>query len=158
MKHHSMIMSSLIQKAIFALVLVCVALSGCGPDAENLKKLDPKDSANWKSKKVTETSGDTSYIFEGDVKPPLQLNSDRNATLASTEDVNAALKSLYMPPVSETRSDRDYAANNRFWRGEYRWEDYPLGPLVIYRTIAEDKRDYKDYDAIWKIRIEEREQ
>lgn len=145
--------------SLFFLILfnLCALMAGCGPSEEQMKKLDPAISTNWKSRKVIETSGATSYIFEGDVMPPLKVNSDDYATLSSTEDVNAVLISLNLPTVSETRPDKGYLENKRVFRGEYHWPEYPLGPLIIMRTGARDNRTYEGYDAIWKVLIDKAE-
>ncbi|QDT42745.1 hypothetical protein Pan241w_28340 [Gimesia alba] len=152
MRHH-------VRYLVFFLTLslTYAVITGCGPNAEELKRLNPEISANWGSKKVTETSGATSYIFEGDVKPPLKVNNDENATLASIDDVNAVLKSLNLPTVSETRPDKGSLEKRRYLRGQYHWPDYPLGLLVVERMTATDKRTYENYDAIWKVRIDKPE-
>ena len=107
----------------------------------------------WAFRKTTETSGATSFIFNGDAKPPLALDSDNNAHLKSIADVNAALTFLKLPLITETRPDKGYAENSRFTRGQYHWPDYQLGPLVITRTLATNKRTYDNYDAVWKVTI-----
>ncbi|MCI5196278.1 MAG: hypothetical protein D3919_08620 [Candidatus Electrothrix sp. AW5] len=126
--------------------MIATALIGCGPD--------PSNSDYWHFKKVIESSGATSYIFDGDVKPPLELNSDKNASLTSTADVNAALRKIGLPAINETRPDKGYAENNRAWRGQYLWEDYPQGRLIVSRTTARSKGNFDTYDAIWKITID----
>ncbi len=114
----------------------------------------------------------TSYIFEGDSKPPLTLTMEDGASTANSEDVNAALRFLGLPTVDRNgiykkRAEALYLRDTH--RGDnpeecyhwdkysiatlYHWDDYPLGELVVFRTIAQNKRTYKGYDAIWKVVI-----
>ncbi|MCP4749061.1 MAG: hypothetical protein GY874_23445 [Desulfobacteraceae bacterium] len=126
----------------FFLVLfyaISVTLLGCGFDPE-------KPFENLTYRKTTEKSGATSYIFEGDVKPLLSLSSDGSTT--NIVEINAVLKFLNLPEISRNVPDKGYVTKSRIYRGEYHWEDYPLGKLILRRT-----RDRKNGDLIWKVTI-----
>lgn len=147
-----------IQCSLIVLLAFCavnLVLIGCEKTTEGLTKIDPGSSSNWTSRKVTESSGATSYIFEGDVRPPLNLKTTyKTATIASTEDVNAVLGYLGLPTVAEPQPDKGNLENNPYYRGQYHWPEYPLGPLVVYRSVSKDKRTSEFYDDIWKVRID----
>ncbi len=127
-------------------MLLCAALlamTGCEPY--------PRNPENWSYRKTIETSGATSYIFESNAMPPLTLTS--NASTANIEDVNVVLRFLGIPTIDRNVPDKGYATHSRPSRGTYEWDDYPLGKLIVWRTIAKDKLTNKGYDAIWKVTV-----
>lgn len=99
---------------------------------------------------ITETSGATSYIFNDDMKPALDL--DKDAGVKDIESVNEVLAILELPLVSNTVQERSSITGQRFHRGQYYWEDYPPGALVIERSLCRNEK-YEHYDCIWKVSV-----
>lgn len=99
-------------------------------------------------KKATEQSGETSWIFEGENKPPLNV-SDK---LEFVRNVNSALNTIGLPTINRSVPERESLTGSRIHRGEFLWDDYQKGPLLIHRNVCRDS-NYKNYDCIWKITV-----
>ncbi len=123
---------------------------------------EPIFDYDWSYREATETSGATSYIFEGEATPPL-LMTDGGA-LANITDVNNILDAIGLPTVPYVAPEGETLTGSRFNRGEYVWNDYPEGELVIERKICERTENTKgffaafraireDYDCVWKVSI-----
>ena len=136
---------------IFIGILVTIFNGGKSqPEATkgSSSQTDPKTIYDFSYRKAIEQSGATSWIFEGKNKPPLKL-SDKTQFI---EDINLALDAIGLPMVSHYVPERESLTGSRIHRGEFLWEDYQLGKLLIHRSICKSL-DYKDYDCIWKISV-----
>lgn len=125
-------------------VLVSSILIGsCAPE--------PKPTVyDFSYRNVTETSGASSWIFEGKHRPPLRLDGG-SGFVAS---VNRALEATNLPGVTEAIPERSSLTGSRADRTRYQWEEYPGGRLTIARSLCKDAQ-YRDYDCIWKITLDE---
>lgn len=96
---------------------------------------------------ATETSGATSYIFDGDDLPTLEFNSAG----IDLESVNHALKYLKLPEVTEAVRDGFSITGLRADVGAYHWDDYELGPMTVAATPC--RMDHKWQACIWKVTV-----
>jgi hypothetical protein len=113
-------------------------------------KLEPKPTVyDFSCRKVAETSGATSWIFEGKYKPPLRLDGG----LGFLESVNKALEAASLPVVTETVPEASEVSGSRADRTKYRWQAYPRGLLTLARSLCTDA-EFRDYDCIWKITLD----
>jgi hypothetical protein len=128
-------------------VLVSLVLMGaCAPE--------PVPTVyDFSCRKVTETSGASSWIFEGKHRPPLRL--DGGAGFLGS--VNKALEAANLPGVAEVVPERESITGSRGDRTKYQWEEYPGGRLTVARSLCSDAR-YRNYDCIWKITLEEQDE
>ena len=122
--------------ATMILVLLSLALSAP----------EPQRSATPEFRRITETSGATSYIFEVETAPKLRLFGDR---LLAPEGVNVALAAIGLPPVQGPAREEEAITGSRFGRGEYYWRDYPPGTLRVQRSTRGGD------DILWKVTLTE---
>ena len=111
---------------------------------------DALPTTEYRYKITTEKSGATSYIFEGNEKPKLNLCGNNICDVAS---VNDALKFLELPSISDGVSDLSSITGARTDRGLYYWENYSLGTLTIERSLCSSGSE--NFNCIWKVRIKE---
>ncbi|MEQ9442571.1 MAG: hypothetical protein RIG62_26260 [Cyclobacteriaceae bacterium] len=152
------------KRVIYSLIFVVIILSiinfMCTPNSDveqnkiksTIQQIAPPDQAKeplkeFEYRKATEISGATSYIFEDDKKPKLNLNI--NGTIANLSNVNALLTFLDLPKVTKLVPERSSITGYRFHRAQYYWEDYPLGNLTINRSICGSGSN--QYDCVWKV-------
>jgi hypothetical protein len=121
-----------------------VAVSGCQRDSGKTQSVPTTRPSPWTVRIATEASGATSYIFEGEVLPPLVREGTEATQVGS---INAALFRAGLPMVDRIG---DVVKTRGF--GTYRWDDYPRGEMVLWHTFCSD-RSYKSYEAIWKFTI-----
>ena len=114
---------------------------------------DQKDVLPWSLREAKETSGAISYIFDSKPKPPLKLG--KNSELLELKIINRILKSKKLPLLTKLVKDREKISGLRAHRGSYYWPDYPRGALTVTRTLTRDNYGAKEYDAIFKITIQQ---
>lgn len=103
---------------------------------------------SWDFREVTETSGATSYIFQGQTTPQIR-DADQ---LAMIDDVNAVLAAISLPPVSNSMRLADPPTFRPHQEPKHQWPDYPGGRLEIQRKICSKSYDRKqDYSCVWKV-------
>ena len=124
------------------LILLCVPLMfSCG-EKEVVYDFDYRIAI--------ETSGSTSWIFEGEYRPPIHLideqldGSSKNKPEDFISDLNNVLEHIKLPKV-------DYAVKRSGIRKtKLVFQDYPGGELKI--SWSGDKNiNNEGYDCIWKI-------
>lgn len=103
---------------------------------------------DFSHRRVGEQSGATSWIFEGKNKPPFTY-SDKKQLL---KDINLVLSTISLPLVSDYVVERESLTGLRVHRGQFLWENYQSGKLIIHRDICKDL-DSKEYDCIWKVTV-----
>ena len=116
-------------------------------------------------RKAKEKSGATSYIFEGESKPPITLSFDGDTnSVADVSEINVVLRLLNLPEVSYRVSELSSITGYRWDRASYLWESYPIGMLNIERTICKRTSvthgffaslfaSSENYDCIWKVTL-----
>jgi hypothetical protein len=100
----------------------------------------------WSYYKTTEQSGATSYIFSHATMPKFSIAE--SGTL-DVNQINEVLGFLSLPLIDRNVPELESLTGSRYDRGEYLWNDYPLGPMTIRRGLS-------TYDGISKITISDR--
>lgn len=124
---------------IFKVLVLLVFITSCNTEYD------------FSYNKVTETSGATSWIFEGNYKPPLHLSDDA----AFVHSINLVLDTLQLPLVEKAVLEKEKITGFRTDRRIFEWDVYPLGILRVTRSSAKDAK-YNDYDCIWKVTLTEK--
>ncbi|MBC7363766.1 MAG: hypothetical protein H5U07_04380 [Candidatus Aminicenantes bacterium] len=91
--------------------------------------------------------------------PELKLDMDPNGrtfTLRDIESLNLVLDQLNLPPVSHGVQELYTLTGNQTDIGIYRWDDYPLGTLIVERTIFQHRDSLQSYHAIASITVDRR--
>ena len=117
---------------LFSIALFAIA--GCQFETKTSQHSNVKNLRNWPYREVIETSGATSYIFEGVNKPPISLGG--NAQILNYEEVNTALLYIGLPMVDRNVPEQESVTGSRVDRASYHWDDYSLGKLIVKRTTA----------------------
>ncbi len=105
---------------------------------------------NFNFRIATETSGATSYIFEGKYPPPLNLIGGEYADHRS---VNKVLAVIPLPEVSRDARERSKITGSRYDRQKYIWKGHLEGrDMVLYGSLCRNQ-SHENYDCIWKILI-----
>lgn len=102
-------------------------------------------------RKVMETSGATSFLFEGETRPELRMLFDDYADPGS---VSVALRALGLPPARGRQPEASTITGYRWDRGSFEWEDYSQGHLTVRRS----DRPQREAICVWKITIRPREE
>jgi hypothetical protein len=129
------------KKIFFIIIGISLVLNACNSITEY----------DYTARKTIETSGATSWIFEGKYRPPMKLEND--STFLSS--VNLALTKLKLPKISNIAIEKSKLTNSGYDNGSYEWLDYPIGILKIQRSSGSDV-NYDNYNCIWKVTIEKR--
>ena len=135
----------------FTLLVLIGFLVPDTPSETGSERVAAPQRPRFQSRRTTETSGATSYIFEGAERPELRLPGGR----ADAASVNVALRYLGLPEVRSQRPERSSITGSRPHRTQYRWDDYPRGPLTIWRSPCPGSGNYGD--CIWKVTISKEE-
>ena len=138
-----------IKKVIIVFILIILICVACATEATEVSE----EPINYEYTVATEASGATSYIFGSKVKPKLSLKED--GSIADIKTVNVALAYLNLPKISVAVPERETITGQRYDRGVYYWENYPLGSLKIQRSLCRVGNSNKHYDCIWKITVSE---
>jgi len=98
------------------------------------------------------------YIFQ-DPKPKLSLTLDKKGKhlhLWNISSLNAVLKSLGLPPVQSGVPELSSITGSRWDTGHYRWDNYPLGVLIITRDICQNKKTLQSNPCLSTLTIKYR--
>lgn len=126
-------------KRATSLLLIAGLLSSCD---------NGERPVSWDYREVTETSGATSYIFQGRATPQIR-DVDRREMI---DDVNAVLDAVSLPHVSNSMRLADPPAFRPHRETKHQWPDYPGGRLEIQRKICSKSYDKnQDYSCVWKV-------
>jgi len=91
--------------------------------------------------------------------PELKLVMDpsgRTFTIADPESLNLVLDQLKLPRVSRGVKELVTYTGNQTDVAIYRWDDYPLGTLIVERTLFQQKNTMQSYNAISRIIVDSR--
>jgi len=91
--------------------------------------------------------------------PELKLDMDPNGrtfTIRDIESLNLILDQLSLPRVSHGVQELFALTGNQTDVGIYRWDDYPLGTLIVERTIFQKRDSLQSYHAIASIIVDSR--
>ncbi len=91
--------------------------------------------------------------------PELKLVMDPNGrtfTMEDPEPLNLVLDQLKLPRVSHGAKELVTITGNQTDVGVYRWDDYPLGTLIVERALFQQKNTLQSYNAISRIIIDSR--
>ena len=98
------------------------------------------------------------YDFEYP-KPKLNLTLDKEGRylhLKNVSSLNAVLKALDLPKVHQGMPELVFITGSRSDIRKYRWEDYPLGVLIIERDICQDRKKFQSYNCLSALTIKHR--
>lgn len=91
--------------------------------------------------------------------PELKVVMDPNGrtfTIEDPESLNQVLDQLKLPRVSRGAKELVTITGNQTDVGIYRWDDYPLGTLIVERTLFQQKNTLQSYHAISRIIVDSR--
>jgi len=96
-----------------------------------------------------------------EVPPPPELKlvmdpNGRTFTIEDPESLNLILDKLNLPRVKHGAQELFLSTGNQTDIGIYRWDDYPLGTLIVERDIYQNKKTMQSYQAISRIIIDSR--
>jgi hypothetical protein len=98
------------------------------------------------------------YVFQ-DPKPKLNLTLDKKGKhlhLWNISSLNAVLKSLGLPPVQSGVPELSSITGSRWDTGHYRWDNYPLGVLIIIRGLCRKVKNFQSYHCLSTLTIQQR--
>lgn len=129
--------------------------------AQVKKLLFPTRSEEWEFIEVkSQYQGrpQTRYTFP-EPGPRLSLELDgRSGTLnlVDVDPLNAVLDYLGLPPVEEGVEELTVITGLQRDINTYRWDDYPLGVLIVERGLCRNLDDLDTYHCISRITIQPR--
>ena len=97
----------------------------------------------------------TTFLFH-DPGPPLSLAMMEGGKYMAIKDirmVNAALKSVGLPPISTSVPELSSLTGLRVDTDKFRWDDYERGVLVIERGICHDMTSARSFPCVSTIRV-----
>jgi len=97
----------------------------------------------------------TRYIFE-DPKPKLSLSADKKSgyfRISSITSINIVMDYLDLPKITRTVPELASITGSLHDTSCYRWDDYPLGILLIKRTLCSNIEKISTYPCISSITI-----
>lgn len=97
----------------------------------------------------------TRYIFE-DPKPKLSLSADRESgylRISSITSINIVMDYLGLPKITRTVPELASITGSLQDTSCYRWDDFPIGILLIKRTLCSDIEKISTYHCISSITI-----
>ncbi|UCC40111.1 MAG: hypothetical protein JSV96_01245 [Candidatus Aminicenantes bacterium] len=100
----------------------------------------------------------TRYTFE-DPKPKLSLSADREnryLRISRITTINIVMDYLSLPKVNKAVPELASITGSLQDTSRYRWDDYPLGVLLITRTLCSDIEKISTYHCISSITIKEK--
>ena len=107
------------------------------------------DESNWRGDPYT------IYIFT-DLGPRLELKlskNTKNLDIVDIASVNVVLKYLGLPPVTTGAPELASITGRLADANSYRWDDYPMAPLIIERGICHTKSELETYHCIANLRV-----
>jgi len=100
----------------------------------------------------------TTYYFE-DPKPKLSVVLDSDGKYLHINDpssLNRILRALGLPEVEEGARELSSITGSKLDTSLYRWTHYPLGTLLVEKTIYQSRDAVQYYHAISNISIHKR--
>ncbi|MBP6909168.1 MAG: hypothetical protein KBC18_01950 [Candidatus Saccharicenans sp.] len=91
--------------------------------------------------------------------PELKLEMDpggKTFTLKDPESLNIVLAQLNLPPVSHGVPELSTITGNRTDQQVYRFDDYPLGTLIVERSLYQNTKVALSYYCVSRIIIDSR--
>jgi hypothetical protein len=67
--------------------------------------------------------------------------------------LNRVLKFLNIPEVEEGVQELASLTGSKDDVSRYRWDDYPLGVMVVEKTLSQNKTSLETHQALWRITI-----
>ena len=107
------------------------------------------DESHWRGDPYT------LYIFT-DLGPRLELKLSKNKKsldIVDTGPVNIVLEYLGLPAVSTGTPELVSVTGNVADANTYRWDNYPLAPLIIERGTCHPKSELETYHCIATLRV-----
>ncbi len=98
---------------------------------------------------------ETQYIFL-EPQPRLSLKLDSTGTyfhIADIKPINDMLKHLNLPEIEDAVQELSFITGSKRHAKMYRWENYPLGTLIIHRTICQDSKSLEVYQGVAMVRV-----
>jgi len=97
----------------------------------------------------------TTYYFE-DPQPRLVLTLDDNGKhlhVTNPESLNRVLRELRLPEVKTGARELSSITGSQLHAMLYRWDDYPMGILIVEKTIYQNRETLASYPCISNIQI-----
>jgi hypothetical protein len=97
----------------------------------------------------------TRYAFE-DPKPKLSLSADKDSRyfrISRITTINTVMDYLGLPKITRAVPELASITGSSHDTSCYRWDDYPLGILLIKRTLCSDIEKISVYHCISSITI-----
>jgi hypothetical protein len=121
-------------------------------------RIFPQTALDLHYREVADTGSDnhiTAYYFE---KPQPRLSvsldaSGRYLNLNNPKSLNRVLSALGLPEVTEGAKELRAVTGSQLHATLYRWDKYPLGTLIVERSLYQNKETLETYHCIANIRI-----
>jgi len=97
----------------------------------------------------------TTYVFD-DPGPALSLammSGGKYMAIKDVRPVNAVLQNLGLPPVDEGVAELASLTGRTIDADKYRWDNYPLGLLILERGICRDMTTAETFTCIVRITL-----
>ncbi len=97
----------------------------------------------------------TTYFFESP-QPPLSVSLDENGKylhLNNPASLNRVLRALKLPEVPAGAKELASLTGSQLHTSLYRWEDYPLGTLIVEKKVFQNRSTLEYYHCIANIQI-----
>jgi hypothetical protein len=109
--------------------------------------------------RVAENTGSSAHIttyFFDEPPPPLSVTLDDNGKhlhINNPETLNRVLRALKLPEVTTGARELVSITGSRLHTSLYRWEDYPLGTLIVEKKVFQKRSTLEYYPCIANIQI-----
>ena len=103
----------------------------------------PETEASWSQKafaKINLTLGD----------------NEKNYHITDIEPVNGLLTKLGLPPVKTGARELSSITGRPIDVNHYRWDDYPLGVLILERGLCQNKNSLERYHCVTVLSVQSR--
>ena len=100
-------------------------------------------------------SGITTYYFRNP-QPRLKVKVDDNGKhlhITNPDSLNRVLSALKLPEVKTGARELASITGSQLHASLYRWEDYPLGILIVEKTIYQNRETLESFPCISNIQI-----
>lgn len=98
------------------------------------------------------------YIFY-DPKPKLSLTLSERGDyfyISNLSPLNSLLEYLGLPPVSEGVPELSSLTHSRGDVNYFRWEDYPLGVLLVEKSLCRNEKTLQTFHCVSSLTIKSR--
>lgn len=95
------------------------------------------------------------YIFE-DPKPRIPLSMDANGKyfhITNITVINEILDRLQLPRIKKGAKELALITGSSSHVDLYRWDDYPLGVLIIERTLCRNKDTLATFNCLASVTV-----